>query len=49
MTRARQSPEEIRSLQDLANPGLLRPTLPDGFKAKFVVMALGGRNRDYKA
>lgn len=47
MTRATLSPEEVRSLQDLANPGLLRPTLSDGLKVKFAALGLGERKRDH--
>jgi hypothetical protein len=47
MARATLSPEEVRSLQDLANPGLSRPTLSDALKAKFTGLGLGQRKRGH--
>ena len=41
MTQAILSPEEVQSLKDLANPGLLRAPVPDRLRAKFAILGCG--------
>jgi len=41
MTQANLSPVEVQSLKDLANPGRLRAAVPDGLRAKFVILGYG--------
>lgn len=48
MTQANLSPEEVQSLKDLANPGLLRSALSDALKRKFAHLGYAERKRgDY--